>query len=201
MVKSIQGLRALAVSAVVVNHYFPDHMPGGFIGVDIFFVVSGFLMTKNIITDIEARRFSFVRFYSRRARRLLPAALLVLLFSLLVTLVWLPVTLQSTPLNDIAAASLYVLNWRLILKDTHYFADHTSASIVLHYWSLSIEEQFYFVWPLILVVTAVLAARIVWNPEQRPRAFVAVVIAIALASFAWTCITFLPVVASTNRKT
>ena len=186
MVKSIQGLRALAVSAVVVNHYFPDYMPGGFIGVDVFFVVSGFLMTKNIITDIEARRFSFVRFYSRRARRLLPAALLVLLFSLLVTLVWLPVTLQSTPLNDIAAASLYVLNWRLILKDTHYFADHTSASIVLHYWSLSIEEQFYFVWPLILVVTAVLAARVAWKPEQRPRAFVAVVIAIALASFAWT---------------
>jgi peptidoglycan/LPS O-acetylase OafA/YrhL len=185
MIRSIQGLRALAVSAVVVNHYFPYRVPGGFIGVDVFFVVSGFLMTKNIITDLKADRFSFVRFYSRRARRLLPAAMLVLIFSLLVTLVCLPVALQSAPLNDIAAASLYVLNWRLIFKDTQYFADHTNASIVLHYWSLSIEEQFYFVWPLILVVT-ILASRIIPKSTQRPRAFVAVTLAITLASFAWT---------------
>jgi peptidoglycan/LPS O-acetylase OafA/YrhL len=82
-----------------------------------------------------------------------------------------------------------VLNWRLILKDTSYFADHSHASIVLHYWSLSIEEQFYFVWPLILVVVAVLAARIIRKPEQRTRAVIAVVLAITLASFAWTVTT------------
>jgi peptidoglycan/LPS O-acetylase OafA/YrhL len=150
VIKSIQALRALAVSVVVLNHYFPYRVPGGFIGVDVFFVVSGFLMTNRIIADIDAGRFSFLRFYSRRAARLLPAALAVLLVSLLATLIWLPVTAQSASLNDIAAACLYVLNWRLILKDTSYFADHTHASIVLHYWSLSIEEQFYFVWPALV---------------------------------------------------
>jgi peptidoglycan/LPS O-acetylase OafA/YrhL len=189
VIRSIQALRALAVSVVVVNHYFPYRVPGGFIGVDVFFVVSGFLMTDRIIADIDAGRFSFLRFYSRRAARLLPAALAVLLVSLLATLLWLPVTAQSASLNDIAAACLYVLNWRLILKDTSHFADHTHASIVLHYWSLSIEEQFYFVWPLILVVVAVLAARIIRKPEQRTRAFIAIVAAITLASFAWTVTT------------
>jgi peptidoglycan/LPS O-acetylase OafA/YrhL len=179
----------LAVGVVVVNHYFPWRVPGGFIGVDVFFVVSGFLMTKRIIADIEAGCFSFLRFYSLRAARLLPAALAVLLVSMLATLLWLPVTAQSTSLNDIAAACLYVLNWRLILKDTNYFADHTHASIVLHYWSLSVEEQFYFVWPLILVIVAVLAARIIRTPEQRTRAVIAVVAGITLASFAWTVTT------------
>ncbi|MDH6264365.1 acyltransferase family protein [Bradyrhizobium sp. BR13661] len=184
LVKSVQALRALAVSVVVLNHYFPSRLTGGFIGVDIFFVVSGFLITGKIIADIEVDHFSFTRFYSGRARRLLPAALLVLAFSLLLTLIWLPVTTQASSLRDVATASLYALNWRLILTDTHYFADHTEASIVLHYWSLSVEEQFYLIWPLIVVVTALVAGRRN-RPSHRRKAFIATAAVITFISFAW----------------
>lgn len=154
----IQGMRALAVAAVVLYHAGLPFLPGGYIGVDIFFVISGFLITGLLLREIErSGRISFLDFYARRIRRLLPASALVLLATVLGAKLLVPPLLLPDVAKDAVATSLFFANVRFAQTETDYLAG-TSPSPFQHYWSLALEEQFYLVWPLIMVLVAVLAA-------------------------------------------
>lgn len=163
----IQGLRALAVALVVAFHLFPAHLPGGYIGVDIFFVISGFLITGHLLREVEIRgHVRVTEFWARRVRRLLPASLLVLLVTLVLTMTVMPANTRIQNYGDIGYAAGYILNWRLAADSVDYLNAAFSPSLVQHYWSLSIEEQFYFVWPILLAV-AVGVAALVKKPSRR----------------------------------
>jgi peptidoglycan/LPS O-acetylase OafA/YrhL len=151
----VQALRALAVTAVLLFHLWPGLVPGGYVGVDVFFVVSGYLITGQLFRELSATgRVRVLDFYARRIRRLIPAAFFVLAATLVAMLLLLPMLVWRTNLADIAAAATYVLNWHLAWTNTDYLAAAETPSMVQHYWSLSVEEQFYVVWPLLLVTGA-----------------------------------------------
>lgn len=147
----IQGLRAVAVGLVMLFHIWPGLVPGGYVGVDVFFVISGFLITGLLVREIKRTgRLSISSFYARRIRRLLPAATFVLIAIGILSLFFLPkMRLQDTA-AELAASALYVENVLLYLKAVDYLAQDAPPSPVQHYWSLSIEEQYYIVWPLLL---------------------------------------------------
>ncbi|MFC8731649.1 acyltransferase family protein [Luteimicrobium sp. NPDC057192] len=148
--RDIQGLRALAVGLVVLSHFWPGRLPGGYIGVDVFFVISGFLITSHLLTKPPQRWRDLGAFWGRRVRRLLPAASLVLLVSLAASVAFLPATALPRIAHETASAALYVENWALAGSATDYFAADDLHTPVQHYWSLSVEEQFYIVWPLVI---------------------------------------------------
>jgi peptidoglycan/LPS O-acetylase OafA/YrhL len=155
----IQGLRAVAVGLVLIFHVWPEALPGGYVGVDVFFVISGYLITGLLVrTALRDGRISLLDFYSRRARRLLPAATAVLAATFAGMFVFLPEARWEEAATQIAASALYVQNWVLAWLSVDYLGAENAASPVQHYWSLSIEEQFYFVWPLVMIA-AILAAR------------------------------------------
>jgi peptidoglycan/LPS O-acetylase OafA/YrhL len=147
--KDIEGLRAVAVAAVILNHIIPSCLPGGFSGVDIFFVISGYLIGKHLLEDIQEGRFSFLRFYARRARRILPALLVM------IGAVWVAgwTVLNGPEFADlgkhIVAAALFCNNF-LLWSQSGYFDTPSAAKPLLHLWSLGIEEQFYLLVPLLL---------------------------------------------------
>ncbi len=147
----VDGLRAIAVIAVVAFHAFPEYVPGGFIGVDVFFVISGFLISGIIFKHLARSTFSFSEFYSRRARRILPA-LAVVLLGCLVFGAWALLPDEFARLGyHTAAAAAFVANLAF-WKESGYFAPAAELEPLLHLWSLGIEEQFYLVWPLLLVL-------------------------------------------------
>ena len=147
----IQALRALAVLGVLVFHLWPEELPGGFVGVDVFFVLSGFLITDHLVRELASRgRISRPQFWARRARRLLPAAMLVLFFVSVVTLIWVPDTRWTQFGGEIVASAFYVENWALAAQSVDYMALSNVKSPVQHFWSLGVEEQFYLVWPVLL---------------------------------------------------
>ncbi|GAB2980174.1 acyltransferase family protein [Saccharothrix stipae] len=149
----IQSLRAVAVLAVVVNHLWPGGLTGGYVGVDVFFVISGYLISSHLDREITATgRVRLGRFYARRIRRLLPAALLVLVVSVVAAYFLLPYPRWEATAAESFASALYWENWLLAAKSVDYSAANAAASLVQHYWSLSVEEQFYLVWPLLLVL-------------------------------------------------
>lgn len=151
-------MRALAVLAVVLYHAGVPFLPGGYIGVDIFFVISGFLITGLLLREIErSGRISFKDFYARRIRRLLPASALVLLATVVGAKILVPPLLLPDIAKDAVATSLFVANMRFAQTGTDYLAG-TSPSPFQHYWSLALEEQFYLVWPLLMVLVAAVAA-------------------------------------------
>jgi peptidoglycan/LPS O-acetylase OafA/YrhL len=155
----IQGLRAIAVILVVLYHFWPGRLSGGYVGVDIFFVISGFLITGQLARELESTgRIALPSFWAKRARRLLPAALLVLAFSVLATLFLLPLSSLGESLREILASVFYVENWALAASSVDYLAAH-DATLVQHYWSLAVEEQFYIVWPLLLLGATWLGAK------------------------------------------
>lgn len=146
----IQGLRALAVGLVVLYHGGLPSLSGGYVGVDVFFVISGFLITTHLLQRLERTgHVGFADFYARRARRILPASLLVVALSVIAAVIWMPPLLMREVLFGAVATALYVPNILFGLQGTNYLAEST-PSVFQHYWSLGIEEQFYLLWPLIL---------------------------------------------------
>ncbi|GAA1921135.1 acyltransferase family protein [Nocardioides marmoribigeumensis] len=149
----VQGLRAVAVLVVVVNHLRPGALPGGYVGVDVFFVISGYLITSLLLREAEGSgRVSLRRFYARRARRILPAATLVLVTTAVASLLVLPLTRAAKVLTDGVWATFFAANLREATVGTDYFAQGEPASPLRHYWSLAVEEQFYLAWPLLLLL-------------------------------------------------
>ncbi len=146
-VPALDGLRAVAVLAVLVYHSSVRWLPGGFLGVEVFFVLSGYLITSLLLSEYRSTgRIDLKSFWIRRARRLLPALFLLLLATLTYAVIFLPQ--QVTQLrSDAVAAALYVTNWWLILDHKSYFEEMGRPSLLKHLWSLAVEEQFYLIWP------------------------------------------------------
>ena len=152
----IQGLRGIAVGLVLLFHAGVPGFNGGFVGVDIFFVLSGFLITGNLMREINHNgRISFREFYARRIRRLLPASLFVLLVTLIVAVIYFPPLLLPGLALDVSSAGLYVSNLDFAIRATDYFSTSVIPSPVLHFWSLGVEEQFYLFWPLLLALVTI----------------------------------------------
>jgi peptidoglycan/LPS O-acetylase OafA/YrhL len=145
----IDGLRALAILLVVAYHYFG--FPGGYVGVDVFFVISGYLITGMLLADLEGSGLSLVDFYARRVRRILPALLVVLLACLLVGWVWLLPFDFRVLYKEACASALFVFNF-LLWHESGYFDIAAATKPLLHLWSLAVEEQFYLVWPVFLLL-------------------------------------------------
>ncbi|MBV1780792.1 acyltransferase [Paeniglutamicibacter sp. ABSL32-1] len=153
----IQGLRAIAVSLVVVYHLWPQRLTGGFIGVDVFFVISGFLITSHLMKRPPKSWSDLVAFWMRRVKRLLPASFLVLGATLAAIPLFAPVTVWKDWASQIVASTFYVQNWRLASTSVDYLAADNAVSAVQHFWSLSVEEQFYLFWPVIIAALVALA--------------------------------------------
>jgi peptidoglycan/LPS O-acetylase OafA/YrhL len=181
----IQGMRALAVSVVVLAHAGLVIFDGGFVGVDVFFVISGFLITSLLWREAEDRgRISLVGFYARRARRILPAATVVTVVTLVAAVVLLPLVRAIEILKDGLFAALFVANFRFAAVGTDYFAKGESPSPLQHFWSLSVEEQYYVVWPLLLIGLLALAA---WRGRRLSRGLVLGVLGgVLVVSLAWS---------------
>jgi peptidoglycan/LPS O-acetylase OafA/YrhL len=149
----IQALRALAVGLVVLNHLWPNRLTGGYVGVDVFFVISGFLISSHLIREItDTGRIRLARFYARRIRRLLPAAFLVLAFVIVAAYFLIPYPRWESDAQEVVASATYWENWLLAAKSVDYSHLTAAASLTQHYWSLSVEEQFYLCWPLLLLL-------------------------------------------------
>jgi peptidoglycan/LPS O-acetylase OafA/YrhL len=165
--EEIQALRAVAVLLVVLFHLWPDAVPGGFVGVDVFFAISGFLITGLLLREVERRgTLSLPAFWARRARRLLPASLVVVLACAAGTVAFVPITAWDQFFAELRASAAYAQNWHLASTAVDYFAADDGPSPVRHFWSLSAEEQFYVFWPL-LVLVGVLVARRRARPTRR----------------------------------
>lgn len=171
----IQGLRALACVLVVVYHVWLDRISGG---VDAFFVITGFLLTGQLVRARARGRIQFRPLWGRVITRLFPAALTVLLVTLALGVVLLPQTRWLQTIREVLSATLYVENWRLAIDSVDYFAQHNEASVVQHFWSLAIQGQFYLVWPLLVALVAVVARR-------RLRRALAVTMTVLAAGSLW----------------
>ena len=169
----IDGLRAFAVLAVVFYHAFPALLAGGFVGVDVFFVISGFLISSIIFSELDTHTFKFSSFYARRIKRIFPALIVVLLFSFGVG--WfLLFENELKQLGDhVSRAALFLSNF-ILWYETGYFDNAAETKPLMHLWSLGIEEQFYIVWPLV--------AWFLWRLKDKKTIAIAILLAI---SFAW----------------
>ena len=186
----VQGLRAIAVLAVVLYHFWPARFSGGYVGVDIFFVISGFLITAHLMRELTATgTVRLGQFWARRARRLLPASLLVLLFCALVAMspYLTPTSALPNEVREILASTFYVENWYLALNSADYLNHAGDPTTVQHYWSLSLEEQFYVMWPLIMLFAAWVAVK--WFRGARRRAVIIALGVVSAASFVF-CVIF-----------
>lgn len=180
----IQGLRALAVSLVLVYHLKPDALSGGFVGVDVFFVISGYLITLHLLSHVPTTGRDLVTFWSRRVRRLLPASLLVLASTLVASRLLAPETQWGNTAEQTRAAALYVVNWLLAGDAVDYLAAENAPSPVQHFWSLSVEEQFYFGWPVLILLLALLARK--FRRENTLHLILAGLVTVVGASLAYS---------------
>lgn len=179
----LDGLRALAVLAVLLYHADVLWLPGGFLGVEIFFVVSGYLITSLLLAEYRARNsVSLKNFWQRRARRLLPALFALIGATLLYSVLFLPDEVASLK-GDVVAAFTYVTNWYLIFSQQSYFEQMGRPSLLRHLWSLAVEEQFYLLFPLLFVF---LLARV------RSRVAMLILMLGATASALWMGLLFVP---------
>jgi len=172
--KDIDGLRALAVVPVVFSHAGFVGFSGGFVGVDIFFVISGYLITGLLYKEMSEQRFSIVRFYERRARRILPALFAVLFALLVVAAIRFPPELFIGLARSTISTLMFVSNYWFFHSVSDYFAYNAAVRPLLHTWSLAVEEQFYIVFPLLLL----------WIMRWRQTAVVGILVALSLASLA-----------------
>jgi peptidoglycan/LPS O-acetylase OafA/YrhL len=169
----IEGLRAIAIVAVLLAHAGVPFLAGGYVGVDVFFVISGFLITGLLVRELEGTGTISLRgFYARRAKRLLPLSAVLLVAVGVLSMILLSPLRNTEVAGDIIASALYVANWHFAAQSVDYFAQGLEPSPVLHLWSLAIEEQFYVVWPgLMLAVTWLFRRR---GYSVRPILWVAV---------------------------
>ena len=180
----VEGLRAIAVGTVLWYHAGLPVLNGGFAGVDIFFVISGFLITGQLVREVERDgRISLPRFYARRAKRLFPAAAVALIASAILTRLTLSRTDWETFGGDIVAAAAYFVNWRFASRAVDYLAEDVSPSPVQHFWSLAVEEQYYIVWPLLLLLLAIVIRRRGW--PTRPTMGIGLAL-IVIPSLIWS---------------
>ncbi|WP_342117152.1 acyltransferase family protein [Pseudoduganella sp. OTU4001] len=170
----IDGLRALAVLAVIIFHLRAEWLPGGFAGVDIFFVISGYLITRHILQELRAGAFSLAEFYRRRIKRIAPAMLVVVGATLaLSTVLMLPEDVRTTAKSAVWSLASLANFFFCFEKDSGYFAGGNENYPLLHLWSLGVEEQFYLLWPLLLMA---------WRPRSK-QAYLLVAGVLAAASF------------------
>lgn len=166
---------------VIVYHIWPQVLPGGFVGVDVFFVILGFLIVRSLVREVEATgRVSVRSFYAKRIRRLLPAASLVLLATLAAMVLLLPQSRWQSISFDVIMAALQVQNWKQAFGSGSYEGATALVSPVQHYWSLAVEEQFYLVVPLCLLAAAALARK---SGLPRTTACLYLIVALSAVSF------------------
>jgi peptidoglycan/LPS O-acetylase OafA/YrhL len=178
----VEGLRAIAVLMVVLDHAGLAVLSGGFIGVDVFFVLSGLLITGLLLREVETSGgLSLTRFYARRARRLLPAGSLVLIATVIASYLCLGEIRAQRVATDARWAALFASNFRFIQQGTDYFGAQEPPSPLQHYWSLAVEEQFYAVWPALIILIALVGRRI---PIRLKLSVV--LIGIIAASYVWS---------------
>lgn len=165
---------------MLLFHLWPNRLGGGFVGVDVFFVISGFLITSHLLREVDKTgRLNVFAFWAARARRLLPAALLVLLATSVAVILWVPRSLWHQYLGEVIASAAYVQNWRLAADSVDYLAAANLPSASQHFWSLSVEEQFYVFLPLVILATIALR-------RGKPRSIIPTAfVAITVASFAY----------------
>lgn len=176
--REIQGIRALAVIAVILGHSFVNQFSGGFIGVDIFFVLSGYLITLQLIAlqqDFSSPR-ALATFYARRIKRILPSALLVIWITTFAAQRYLGPVVENELLRDGRWSALFLANWHFNDLKIDYFATGSGAPLLQHYWSLAVEEQFYIFWPLLLLLMLKIFAL------QKRHLITLVLVAISLTS-------------------
>ncbi len=180
----VQGLRAVAVALVVLDHLGGLGVPGGYLGVDVFLVLSGYLITALLLAEVERTgRVSLRSFWARRARRILPAASLVTIATVVAAVQVLPLLEAREVVVDALWATGFAANIRFALVGTDYFAAGEPTSPLQHYWSLSVEEQFYVLWPLLLLLAALAAGR---RSRSARRTIAVVVLLTVTLSFAWS---------------
>ena len=179
--RDIQALRAVAVLAVVAYHYAPSRLPGGFVGVDVFFVISGFLITTHLMARPPARPADFARFWARRVLRLIPPVVIVILATLAATVLLLPAGLWRRLSVEGLTSMFYVQNWRLIADATDYLNAQAAPSPFQHFWSLSVEEQYYIGWPFLVALLGALSIR--QRAARRPWIFFGGFLVPVLVSF------------------
>jgi peptidoglycan/LPS O-acetylase OafA/YrhL len=180
--RDIQGLRALAVVAIIASHV-TQWPSGGFVGVDVFFVISGFLITGLMLREYDLTgRLSLARFYGRRLRRIVPAALTVLLATSTVGYFLFNTTRAWETIWDAVYSLFFAANWRFAAVGVDYFHATSPASPLQHYWSLAVEEQFYLLWPVVMLATLLLATSRLRDPRRIRWAVGAVMAVIVAAS-------------------
>ncbi len=178
----IEGLRAIAVMLVVLEHAGVSAISGGYIGVDVFFVLSGFLITSLLLKEVgKTGTVSIGQFYARRARRLLPAGTLVLVVTVLLSYQVFGISRANRVAEDAQWSALFASNFRFIQQGTDYLDAALPPSPLQHYWSLAVEEQFYFVWPLLIMLVALVTRR--WSLRLTLGVVLTAMIA---ASLAWS---------------
>jgi peptidoglycan/LPS O-acetylase OafA/YrhL len=177
----IEGLRAVSILGVVLFHASVPHFAGGFVGVDVFFVISGFLITGLLVREAERRgRIRVGAFYARRAKRLLPPAALVIGVTAIAAWFMAPLLRVFAACFDLLWSMFYIGNWRFIRQGNDYLAGNSDYNVALHFWSLAVEEQFYLVWPAVLIGSVWLAR---WRHWPVRTVVCAVMAALSLASF------------------
>ncbi|MFJ5106374.1 MULTISPECIES: acyltransferase family protein [unclassified Glutamicibacter] len=179
----IQGLRAIAVGVVVLYHFWGHYLPGGFVGVDVFFVISGFLITSHLLAKPPKSIGDVVNFWMRRVKRLIPASFLVILASVLGIWFFAPSTVWQDWGLQAMAATFYFQNWYLALTKVDYLAEGEAPSPFQHFWSLSAEEQFYFVWPILIGLLIIAAVKSGIKPATAALAGIS---AVFLISFGYS---------------
>ena len=184
----IEGLRAIAVLSVMIYHVAPALLPGGFVGVDIFFVISGFLITSHLASEhVRTGTISLPKFYARRALRLIPAATVTLVGTAVAIALFVPRGLWNQFGGDVIASAFYAVNWTLAAQSVDYLAEDNAVSPAQHFWSLAVEEQYYLIWPLLMLAAAFVAGLL---KQTKRRGFAAMGVLVTLASAGWAMYEF-----------